>query len=80
MNNSPFDLDPETGFDKAQNADPLGSSVATCSNAGLSKGLKYLGEGIAFAALCGSAAWLETSGCPASVLWIVVVLWAFNFG
>jgi len=29
MNNSPFDLDPETGFDKAQNADPLGSSEAT---------------------------------------------------
>ena len=29
MNNSPFDLDPETGFDRAQSADPLGSSAAT---------------------------------------------------
>ena len=54
--------------------------LATGYNADREKGLKFVGEGIAFAGLCLSAAWLETSGYPASGLWILVVLWAFCFG
>jgi hypothetical protein len=38
--------------------------------------MKGIGEGIAFAGLCASAAWLEVSGIGAGGLWIVVVLWS----
>lgn len=46
--------------------------------------MKGIGEGIAFAGLCASAAWLEVSGNTADGLWIsdglwiVVVLWALT--
>ncbi len=43
-------------------------------------GLIYIGEGIAFAALCIAAAWLEVSGKNAAGLWFLVVLWAVLFG
>jgi len=39
--------------------------------------MKHIGEGIAFAALCGSAVFLEINGNYVSGLWLVIVLWAF---
>jgi hypothetical protein len=38
--------------------------------------MRGLGEGIAFAGLCGVAAWLEISGEGAGGLWVIVVMWA----
>jgi hypothetical protein len=38
--------------------------------------MRGVGEGIAFAALCAAATWLEVAGHEASGLWIVVVIWA----
>lgn len=37
-----------------------------------------IAEGIAFAALCASAVWLETNGKPANGLWVLVVIWALT--
>jgi hypothetical protein len=35
----------------------------------------WVGQGIAFAALTGAAAWLEISGKNANGLWILVAIW-----
>jgi hypothetical protein len=34
-----------------------------------------IGKGIAMAALCLSAAWLEINGKPAGGLWFLFILW-----
>jgi len=38
--------------------------------------MAWVGQGIAFAGLCGAAAWLEINGRPAGGLWFLIVLWA----
>ena len=35
---------------------------------------RKIGEGIAFAALCFTAAWLEINGKPAYGLWVLIVI------
>lgn len=38
--------------------------------------MTFIGQAIAFAALCAVAAWLEINNKPASGLWTLVVCWA----
>lgn len=58
-----------------------GHSLETTTNAIWSQLMNInktkIGEGIAFAALCGSAVFLEVSGFSADGLWMVVFLWIF---
>lgn len=45
----------------------------------INKRSSNIGQGIAFAGLCGACAWMEVSGVKggAGALWVVVVLWAW---
>ena len=44
------------------------------------RGLRRIGEGIAFAGLCLACAWIEAYGGNAGLLWVLVVIWAFCWG
>lgn len=36
----------------------------------------WIGQGVAFAGLSVSAAWMEVNGVSATGLWVVLVVWA----
>ena len=43
----------------------------------MNDGLRNVGNGIAIAGLCGSAAWLEINGFQSAGIWVLVVLCIF---